>query len=419
MLSNFDPATRTMVLATDGSLEDRSTIKPDRNNFGPRLGFAYTLTPTTVVRGGYGISYVHFHRAGGANVLPINGPQVINAVVVQTDRARSELPAAPAGLSGGPDRSVAVQSARAPTSPTCRATTTRAACRAGSRRCSASCGRNTMLDVAYVGNRADGMLLFANFNQARAEQRRGHDCRCRRAGRSRSSRDITYSFNGGKSRYHALPGASSTGACARGLSLLNSLTLSQTKDNGAGSLENPNGNFPAPQDFYNLDADYGLSAYHQPYNSTTSFVSDLPFGRGRTLPDRRHRRWSTRCSAAGRSPASTRIDAGETVTLTYTPARSVPGVGHSAGLPRRQQLPAERRSATRCVPDGERTINNWFNRDDGRRCRPIRASRSATRRATACAARCSGRSTWSLSKRFRLPWQQRRRSSSASRRSTC
>jgi hypothetical protein len=26
--------------------------------------------------------------------------------------------------------------------------------------------RNTMVDVAYVGNRADGLLLFANFNQA-------------------------------------------------------------------------------------------------------------------------------------------------------------------------------------------------------------------------------------------------------------
>jgi hypothetical protein len=84
ILSNWDPDTRTMVLARDGSLQDRSTIKPDRNNFGPRLGLAYSLTPTTIVRGGYGISYVHFHRAGGANVLPINGPQVINAVVVQT-----------------------------------------------------------------------------------------------------------------------------------------------------------------------------------------------------------------------------------------------------------------------------------------------------------------------------------------------
>ena len=66
ILSNFDPDTRQMVMARDGSLEDRSTIKPDRNNLGPRLGFAYTLTPRTVVRGGYGISYIHFHRAGGA-----------------------------------------------------------------------------------------------------------------------------------------------------------------------------------------------------------------------------------------------------------------------------------------------------------------------------------------------------------------
>ena len=86
------------------------------------------------------------------------------------------------------------------------------------------------------------------------------------------------------------------------MSLLSSLTLSEAKDNGAGSLENPNGNFPAPQDFNNLDADFGLSGYHQPYNSTTSFVVDLPFGRGRALPGRRvgARRRAARRLAAGR-----------------------------------------------------------------------------------------------------------------------
>ena len=85
ILSNFDPTTRQMVIARNGSLEDRATIQPDRNNVGPRLGLAFTPMPRTVLRGGYGIGYVHFHRAGGANVLPINGPQVINAVVNQTD----------------------------------------------------------------------------------------------------------------------------------------------------------------------------------------------------------------------------------------------------------------------------------------------------------------------------------------------
>ena len=58
---------------------------------GRALGFAYTLVPNTVVRGGYGMSYVHFHRAGGANILPINGPQVINAVVNQTDPRLASL----------------------------------------------------------------------------------------------------------------------------------------------------------------------------------------------------------------------------------------------------------------------------------------------------------------------------------------
>ena len=56
----FDPVTRSMVPARDGSLEDRSTISPDRNNFGPRLGFAYTITPEN---GGY------FHLLASASTF--------------------------------------------------------------------------------------------------------------------------------------------------------------------------------------------------------------------------------------------------------------------------------------------------------------------------------------------------------------
>ena len=92
ILSNFDPATRTMVAARDGSLEDRALVKPDRNNWAPRLGFAWSVTPQTVVRGAYGISYIHFHRAGGANILLISDRGL--------DRDRAPIPAllAVAGL---------------------------------------------------------------------------------------------------------------------------------------------------------------------------------------------------------------------------------------------------------------------------------------------------------------------------------
>ena len=160
-----------------------------------------------------------------------------------------------------------------------------------------------IVDVAYVGNRADDLLLFANFNQARAEQPAGHDP----AAGAPADPGVRRHHLRVQRRQVALPRASRRKFDWRmrgGLSLLSSLTLSQTKDNGAGSLENPNGNFPAPQDFYNLDADFGLSAYHQPYNSTTSFVWDLPFGSGRRFCQK-CRRSSTRWSAAGRSRGST------------------------------------------------------------------------------------------------------------------
>src|SRR6185295_12331281 len=92
--------------------------------------------------------------------------------------------------------------------------------------------------------------------------------------------DITYVFNGGKSRYKAFQ-AKYEWRMGSEVKLLSSLTLSKAEDNSAGVLENQNGNFPAPQDLRNLDADFSLDSYHQPYNSTTSFVVSLPFGHGK------------------------------------------------------------------------------------------------------------------------------------------
>jgi hypothetical protein len=315
VLSNFDPATRSMVIARDGSVEERSTITPDRNNFGPRVGLAFTATPTTVLRGGYGVSYVHFHRAGGANVLPINGPQVINAVAVQTpaqadfrtteqgypegltDPARFNPLAANITYMPNDYHSSQVQSWFASVQQ--------------------ELWSGALIDVAYVGNRADDLLLFANYNQAAPNNSAG-TLTLQQRRPIQEFADITYAFNGGKSRYHAFQ-TKFDWRIGAGTSLLSSLTLSQAKDNGAGSLENPNGNFPAPQDINNLEADFGLSGYHQPYNSTTSFVMDLPFGRGRRYLGNGSA--LTEALLGGWQIAGINsVFAGESVTLTYTPA---------------------------------------------------------------------------------------------------
>ena len=41
-LTNFDPATNTLIQAKDGSIYDRALVNPDRNNFAPRLGLAFS-----------------------------------------------------------------------------------------------------------------------------------------------------------------------------------------------------------------------------------------------------------------------------------------------------------------------------------------------------------------------------------------
>jgi len=315
ILSNYDPVTNTIIPARDGSLFERSRIKPDRNNFGPRLGFAWTVLPQTVIRSGYGMSYVHFHRAGGANILPINGPQVINAVVNQTDPLNSAFRTTeqgyPADLTD-PSRFNPLAANITYMPEDYHSSEVQSFFISVQR----EIARNMLIDVGYVGNRASDLLLLANYNQATPNNAAGTIQLPNRRPIAGFA-DITYAFNGGRSRYDSLQ-VKYDYRPRRGLMFLNAFTWSKAKDNGAGTLEAPNGNFPSPQDFRNLDADYGTSAYDQPLNNTTSVVWELPFGRGH--------RWLSDAgpivdSLLGGWTLSgiNTMTSGEAVNLTYTP----------------------------------------------------------------------------------------------------
>jgi hypothetical protein len=83
--TNFIPAgSGSLVFAQDGSLEDRGLVKPDRNNFAPRVGLVYKLDEKTVLRGGWGVFYNLFDRVGSEDQLALNVPGLINNTVTQT-----------------------------------------------------------------------------------------------------------------------------------------------------------------------------------------------------------------------------------------------------------------------------------------------------------------------------------------------
>ena len=101
VLSNFDPSTRHHVASQSGGIYDQSLVSPDRNNFAPRMGFAYSVDSKTVFRGGYGLSFIHQNRVGSADLLGINFPQVVIATINQTNPLDPSFVTTQAGYPAG------------------------------------------------------------------------------------------------------------------------------------------------------------------------------------------------------------------------------------------------------------------------------------------------------------------------------
>ena len=287
-LANFDPATATLIQAKNGSLYDRTLVNSDRNNWAPRLGFAWNALDKTVVRGGYGISYVHFNRLGGENLLSYNGPNIVgNSITQQTSQAlctgNNFLGCFRPTELGYPSDFVSPArfnplTARVNFTPKDTRTGYVTSWHLSVQR---ELPSKWLVDLAYVGNRSNKLIMLADYNQARpnnaTDPAAGTPLQSRRPFANYSF--VQISFNGGWTNYHGLQ-LKLERRFSEGLYFLNSFTYSKATDNVAGHLEanfgdNSRGNIR------NLRADKGLSNYDQPFNNTTSVVYDLPFGKGR------------------------------------------------------------------------------------------------------------------------------------------
>jgi outer membrane receptor protein involved in Fe transport len=71
-ISNIDPTTLQFLIPGQNGASDTAGVKTDYGNLAPRLGFAATVRPGMVVRGGYGISY--FPSSMASNAVLRNTP---------------------------------------------------------------------------------------------------------------------------------------------------------------------------------------------------------------------------------------------------------------------------------------------------------------------------------------------------------
>jgi hypothetical protein len=301
-LSNFNPATGTMLTLTKGftatpfiapynggGVYGKSLVNPSLGDYAPRVGFAYALMPDLVVRGGYGTSFAHYTRAGSGDILAINAPNALFVSVTQPASATATgyrtvdqgfPPNLATSFSAGTDNITYIPK-----------DTKDSYVESYFLEVQKQLAKNTLVDIAYIGNHGVRLQGFLNANQGNpalgianptnqalgAGFVRPYPNWGGLVGTTYDYGDITEALNEFWSHFNALQVRYEQRSVA-GLTLLNSFTWENSLDNASASLE---GNTPSPQNGYNIAADYGQSDYNLPLANVTSLVYDLPLGRGR------------------------------------------------------------------------------------------------------------------------------------------
>jgi hypothetical protein len=272
-MANFDPAgAGSLVLAKDGSLENRALVRPDKNNWAPRFGLAYRINPKTVWRMGYGIFYTLFDRNGSEDQLALNPPSLVNNNISLGATATAPLfllrngfpsnfldPNAPGLLTR-----VRVRAAN-PEAPN----TYVQQWSAGFQR---ELPLHLFVEANYVGTKSTRLNTLRNFNQPLFPNGPLP---------YPNFQQIEYRDPLGNSVYHGLDFVVER-RFATGLTFRSAVTISRSIDNAPDQL-NTNASFG--QNGRDFKSWRGPSDFDVPRRWVTSYVYELPFGRGQ--------RWTT------------------------------------------------------------------------------------------------------------------------------
>jgi hypothetical protein len=336
-LANFDPTNDTLVQASGGSLYNRALVNIDKKDLAPRFGFAYQLSPKTVVRGGYGIGYMHYFRFGGESTLGYNGPYIVDATINQTPPVQASgatqqlctsLTENPATCFRTTQSGYETNFASAQNFSTLAAQTRyipknfeAAYVQAFHLTVQRELMKDTTLDVSYVGSHGVHIPVLTDFNQGATEPvscDAGIGCLTQQQRRPISNfTNILTALPQGYLLYNSLQ-AKLERRYSSGIFLLDSFTWSRAINNASADLETYGGD-GALVNFYNPAGDRGPSSYNQPLNNTLSIIADLPFGKGRMFGQAAPA-WQQAFLGGWEVTAINSETSGLPINLTYTPS---------------------------------------------------------------------------------------------------
>lgn len=271
----FDFARNQVVFAKPGSYRDRAFTDRKNDSFAPRFGFAYTLTPKTVVRAAYGIFWA-FEDNGTFNPA-FNFPFRFNAAFPSDQIDPSSAIRLDTGF---PANALTEFVPRNQTLGVRDGNLRPAYIQQWNFTVERQIG-SLLLGASYVGNKGTHLARLVQRNQPVPGPGNVND---RRPVPGFGAINTIESSGG--SIYHGLL-VKAEKRFTRGLSFLLSYTFSKAiEDSGSPALDSTSAGSDQPQDPRNLRLDRGLSPHDVRNRLVFSYVYELPIGRGKPLLSR-------------------------------------------------------------------------------------------------------------------------------------
>ncbi len=225
-----------------------SLIKPDRNNFAPRLGMAWKPMKQTVVRAGYGINYNLAQYSAVIQNFAFQPPFAETATNVATTSDLLHLSNAfPSLAPGAVTNNFAID-------PHCRL------------------GYVQVWNVDVQRDLGGGVLMNVDYNGSKGTRLDNE-----RALLISGLQPFTYESSAGNSVFHA-GSIRFRKRMAKGLGLSATYIYSKSIDD-ASSIGG--GGVVVAQNPFDISADRGLSSFDQRHKFTGNWIYDLPFGENR------------------------------------------------------------------------------------------------------------------------------------------